>query len=179
MSDFPSLSLVLGGASSGKSAFAERLVLSAKQAPLYIATAQPYDNEMTRKIELHRARRGPEWQLYEAQLDLAPLLKSTSDGQIILLDCLTLWLSNLLMASKKPKAELDNLFDAIGDCAAPVVAVSNELGLGLVPDSKLGRIFREAQGEINQRFAAKADLVVFVAAGLPLTLKGKFPEDLK
>ena len=175
MQDFPSFSLVLGGASSGKSAFAERLTLSSGKAPLYIATAQSHDAEMARKIKAHQHRRGPQWKLLEAPLALAPAISSASGSQIILLDCLTLWLSNLMMADLDIQHETKSLLEAIRACAAPVIAVSNEIGFGLVPDTPLGRAFRDAQGQLNQHAAAAADLAVFVAAGLPLALKGALP----
>lgn len=173
---FPAFTLVLGGASSGKSAWAERLVLSSQKSPVYLATAQAFDDEMTGKITKHQHRRGPEWQLMEAPLSVAPLLGSFTSSHIILLDCLTLWLSNQLMAEADIDSEITALLAAILACPAPVVCVSNELGLGLVPSTALGRSFRDWQGQLNQRFAAAADCVAFIAAGLPLPLKGPLPE---
>ncbi len=164
------LTLVLGGASSGKSAFAERLVLNAGRAPVYIATAQGRDAGMKAKISRHQARRGPEWQLFEAPL--SPRFDSFSTAQVVLLDCLTLWLSNVMAAGDDVESALTSLLLAVRGSAAPVVVVSNELGLGLVPETALGREFRDWQGAVNQRFAVAANRVVFVAAGLPLWLKG-------
>lgn len=169
------LALVLGGASSGKSAFAEGLVTSSGRPRVYLATAQAWDPEMQEKIDRHRAMRGGGWRTLETPLDVAGALGGISPTEAVLLDCATLWLSNLLLADADLDAAEADLFDALDACAAPVVVVSNEIGLGLVPDSPLGRRFRDAQGGLNRRLAARADLVVFVAAGLPLTLKGALP----
>lgn len=166
------LTLILGGASSGKSAYAERLVLATGLKPVYLATGQARDGEMSAKIARHQARRGSEWALIEAPLALGPPLSAVSSGQVVLLDCLTLWLSNHLELNHNIAEETENLLAAIRDCNGPVISVSNELGLGLVPATSLGRAFRDAQGLLNQRFAAAADTVTFVAAGLPLSLKG-------
>ena len=165
------LTLILGGASSGKSAYAERLVLATGLKPVYLATGQARDGEMSAKIARHQARRGPEWALVEAPLALGSPLAAVSSGQVVLLDCLTLWLSNHLELSHDMGLETENLLAAVRDCKGPVIAVSNELGLGLVPETALGRAFRDAQGLLNQRFAEAADTVTFVAAGLPLSLK--------
>ena len=165
------LTLILGGASSGKSAYAERLAQASSRAPVYLATGQGGDEEMAAKIERHQARRGPEWQLIEAPLDLAPALRSVDSGQIVLLDCLTLWLSNHMELNHKIVSKTDYLLEAIAASKAHVIAVSNEIGLGLVPAHALSRAFRDAQGLLNQRFAEAADTVTFVAAGLPLSLK--------
>ncbi len=171
----PDLTFVLGGASSGKSFYAERLVLSSGKAPVYLATAQSHDDEMTGKIASHRARRGAEWQLVEAPLAIAGRFRTFRPDQIILLDCLTLWLSNLMAAKRDIDAEITDLLVALKTCPAQVVAVSNELGLGLVPTTPLGRAFRDWQGRLNQRVAAEAGAVTFIAAGLPLALKGALP----
>jgi adenosylcobinamide kinase/adenosylcobinamide-phosphate guanylyltransferase len=165
------LSLILGGASSGKSAYAERLAITSGLSPVYLATGQAGDGEMATKIARHQARRGPEWQLIEAPLDLLLPLQGAGAGQVVLLDCLTLWLSNQLEAGRDMEAETTRLLGAIASSKAQVIAVSNELGLGLVPTTPLGRAFRDAQGQLNQRVAAAAASVTFVAAGLPLSLK--------
>lgn len=172
----PKLTLVLGGAASGKSAFAERLVLSSGQVPVYLATAQAWDDEMQGKIARHRNARGDGWLTYEAPLDLAPVLAKARADQAVLLDCATLWLSNQMLAERDILAEESALIAALHDCAAPVVVVSNELGMSVVPDNALARRFRQAQGELNQRLAARAGLAVAVMAGLPLVLKGALPE---
>lgn len=171
----PKLTLVLGGAASGKTAFAERLVLNSGQAPVYLATAQAWDDEMRGKIARHRATRGDGWLTHEAPLDLAPVLAGARPHQAVLLDCATLWLSNQMLAEHDLDAEEAALFAALDACAAHVVVVSNEIGMSVVPENALARRFRQAQGELNQRLAARAALVVAVMAGLPLALKGKLP----
>ncbi len=165
------LTLILGGASSGKSAYAERLATVSGLSPVYLATGRAGDGEMADKIARHQARRGPEWQLVEAPLDLAQPLQQAGAGQVLLLDCLTLWLSNQLEAGHNIELETTRLLEALSTTKAQVIAVSNELGMGLVPATPLGRSFRDAQGQLNQRVAAAAARVTFVAAGLPLSLK--------
>ncbi len=165
------LTFILGGASSGKSAYAERLALASGLSPVYLATGQAGDEEMSGKIARHQARRGPEWQLIEAPLDLVSPLRTLGSGHVVLLDCLTLWLSNHLELNHNIGDKTAALLEAISVSNANVVAVSNELGLGLVPSTPLGRAFRDAQGMLNQRVAEAAITVTFVAAGLPLTLK--------
>ena len=172
----PKLTLVLGGAASGKTAWAERLVLGSGSEAVYLATAQAWDQEMQDKIDRHRAARGDGWRTLEAPLDLVPALRETDKGQAMLLDCATLWLSNIILAERDPEAQTDGLLGALTLCQAPVVVVSNEVGAGIVPDNALARRFRQAQGELNQRLAAQAELVVAVMAGLPLVLKGQIPE---
>lgn len=169
----PRLTLVLGGARSGKSRYAEGLIAAAGGKPVYIATAQALDEEMRRRIAQHRKRRDKSWTTVEAPLELAHALGAVSPGGPVLVDCLTLWLSNLLLAKRDLAGECDVLIDALEQCAAPVVAVSNEVGQGIVPETVLGRAFRDAQGILNQRVAALADRVVLMAAGLPLVLKGE------
>ncbi len=166
------LALVLGGASSGKSVFAEGLVTGWGRPRVYVATAQAWDVEMQAKIARHQAARGPGWRTIEAPLDLAGALRDVKPEEAVLIDCATLWLTNQLLAEVDMAAEEAQLIQVLAACPAPVTVVSNEVGLGIVPDTPLGRRFREAQGALNQRLAARADLVVFVAAGLPLTLKG-------
>jgi adenosylcobinamide kinase/adenosylcobinamide-phosphate guanylyltransferase len=170
MSD-PRLTLVLGGARSGKSAHAESLVSSMAGDPVYVATAEAYDAEMEARIAAHRGRRGEAWTTVEAPFDLVEAVLGAA-GKPVLVDCLTLWLSNLLGADRDIAAETDRLIAALRDAASPVVLVSNEVGLGIVPENALARTFRDLQGELNQAVAAAADRVVFVAAGLPLVLKG-------
>lgn len=166
------LTLILGGARSGKTAHA----LAAAPAPhCYIATAQALDGEMTARIAAHKLERGETWGLAEAPLNLtAAIGAEASADRTLLIDCLTLWLSNLMHEGRNIDSETDALIDAA--CTAPgrIVMVSNEVGLGLVPMEKLSRDFRDAQGRLNQRIAAAADHVRFIAAGLPLILKGNF-----
>jgi len=165
----------LGGAASGKSAFAEALVTGSDRTRVYLATAQALDDEMQSKLARHRQRRGPGWRTIEAPLDLGPALATASEHQVVLLDCITLWLSNHLLADHDLDAAQADLLAALETCAAPVVMVSNEVGLSVVPDNALARRFREAQGRLNQRLAARADLVINVIAGLPQVLKGHLP----
>ncbi|MDZ7709066.1 MAG: bifunctional adenosylcobinamide kinase/adenosylcobinamide-phosphate guanylyltransferase [Roseovarius sp.] len=169
------LTLILGGAASGKSAYAEGLVAQASDARLYLATAEAHDDEMRAKLARHRARRGPEWRTVEAPRHLAPALASARAGEVVLLDCATMWLSNHLLAGSDLADAETALMAALARCAAPVVVVSNEVGLSVVPDNALARRFQAAQGALNQRLAARAGLVVNVIAGLPLVLKGRLP----
>ncbi len=166
--------LVLGGAASGKSAYAEELTLRLPGTPVYIATAQAFDDEMTDKIAAHRQRRGGAWTTIEEPLELPTAITENGVANTVLLvDCLTLWLSNLVTAERDIAAETDTLVDAIRGVQGHIVLVSNELGLGLVPGDQLSRRFRDLQGTLNQAVAAATDRVVFVAAGLPMTLKGE------
>ncbi len=173
----PRLTLVLGGARSGKSRFAERLVESQPNACVdgacvYLATAEARDPEMAGRIADHRARRGNRWRTVEAPLDLvAGLRDNAAADRAVLVDCLTLWLANLFDAGRDVDAETAHLTDALPALAGPVVMVSNEVGLGIVPDNALSRAFRDAAGRLNQAIAAAAQSVVFIAAGLPLPLK--------
>lgn len=165
--------LVLGGAASGKSAFAEDIVLGYSARPVYIATAQAFDSEMTDKIAAHRARRGPEWTTIEEPLDLGGAIAGAdADGTVILVDCLTLWLSNLMAGDRGIDAATADLQTAIDGLQGRLVLVANEVGLGIVPDNAMARDFRNRHGALNQSIAAVADRVFFVAAGLPLALKG-------
>ena len=168
----PPVTLVLGGARSGKSRCAEQLVEGAASGGTYCATAEAGDAEMACRIAAHRARRGAFWHTVEAPLALAPVIASEARSERpLLVDCLTLWLSNLLLASKPVDEETAALCAALRLAAGPVVLVANEVGMGLVPETPLGRRFRDAAGRLNQEVAALADHVVFVAAGLPLVLK--------
>jgi adenosylcobinamide kinase/adenosylcobinamide-phosphate guanylyltransferase len=168
----PRLSLVLGGARSGKSRYAEGLLAKLPAPWVYLATAQAYDEEMRARIGEHQRRRDARWSTIEAPLDLADALgtQATSDAPM-LIDCLTLWLSNVMLAGRDLAAEQTRLIAALAAGKSAIVAVSNEVGLGIVPDNPLARDFRDAQGRLNQRVAELADHVVFMAAGLPLTLK--------
>lgn len=166
------ITLVLGGARSGKSAYAETLAAAGERH--YIATAQAFDDEMRDRIAKHQRDRGGGWVTHEEPLELLKALQATDGtGRVLLVDCLTLWLSNLMLAEREIGAAIRLLIDGLARLNADVVFVSNEVGMGLVPDTPLGRRFRDAQGQLNQRVAAVADRVVFVAAGLPLVLKGQ------
>ncbi|WP_043341327.1 bifunctional adenosylcobinamide kinase/adenosylcobinamide-phosphate guanylyltransferase [Belnapia moabensis] len=168
---FP-LVLVLGGARSGKSRQAEALVESWPAPWTYIATAEPFDDEMAARIAEHRARRPEEWVTLEAPRDLPEVLAGVPAGRPVLVDCLTLWLSNLLLAERDLEAEGERLAEVLERRAGPVALVSNEVGWGIVPETPLGRRFRDAQGRLNQRMAAAADRVVLVVAGIPVAIKG-------
>jgi adenosylcobinamide kinase / adenosylcobinamide-phosphate guanylyltransferase len=174
----PAVTLILGGARSGKSRYAEGLVLGAASCGIYIATAEAGDAEMAARIAAHKAQRdstgrGGFWRTVEAPLDLAPAIHAHAEpARPILVDCLTLWLSNLLCAGRAVEHESEALCAALRDATGPIVLVANEVGMGLVPETLLGREFRDAAGRLNQQIAALADRVVFVAAGLPLVLKG-------
>lgn len=142
----------------------------------YIATAQAFDDEMARKIRRHIADRGDGWTTIEEPLEVPETLGKLEAGSATLLDCATLWLSNALLADQAPDARGAALLDAVASVSGPLVIVSNEVGQGIVPDTKLGRDFRAVQGRLNQDLAAAADLVVLVVAGLPVVLKGQLPE---
>jgi adenosylcobinamide kinase/adenosylcobinamide-phosphate guanylyltransferase len=175
------ITLVLGGARSGKSRFAEGLVEGAARCGTYCATAEAGDAEMAARIAAHRARRdgggrGAFWRTIEAPLAVADAIAAEANPERpLLIDCLTLWLSNLMMAEAPIDDEFATLRAALRDAAGPIVLVANEVGLGLVPETALGRRFRDAAGRLNQDVAALADRVVFVAAGLPLVLKERRP----
>ena len=168
----PSLTLVLGGAGSGKSRYAEALIERQPGKCVYVATAEAGDPEMAARIRRHQARRDKRWTTVEAQLDLVPALDTHArPGAAVLVDCLTLWLSNLLTATRDPALESDALVSALPALKGPVVFVSNEVGLGIVPDNALARIFRDHAGRLHQAIAAAAQSVTFMVAGLPLQIK--------
>lgn len=168
----PATTLVLGGARSGKSAFAEQLAQESELHCIYLATATAGDAEMEARIAHHRARRRADWTTVEEPLALVEILSRTSaPDRVVLVDCLTLWLSNLLLARRNAAQETQRLCDWLRASSHPLIFVSNEIGLGLVPDTPLGRDFRDAQGRLNQAVAATVGNVAFVAAGLPLWLK--------
>jgi adenosylcobinamide kinase / adenosylcobinamide-phosphate guanylyltransferase len=164
--------LVLGGARSGKSAYAHSLAEAYGSERIYLATAVAGDEEMAARIARHQADRGQGWTTLEEPLDIAAVLRTHAQpSRVVVVDCLTLWLSNLMLAGRNPGPAVTALADAIGEVAGPVVLVSNEVGMGLVPDNKLGRDFRDWQGQANREIGAACDAVIFVAAGLPLQLK--------
>lgn len=164
--------LVLGGARSGKSRHAQALVEAGPGRLIYIATAQPLDDEMEARIARHREDRGPRWSTLEAPMDLSEAIaRAANEADGVLVDCLTLWLSNLMLAEAAFQPQFDGLCRAISACPKPLVLVANEVGLGIVPDTPLGRRFRDEAGRLNQRVAATVERAVFVAAGLPLVLK--------
>lgn len=163
--------LITGGARSGKSTRAEARVRAFAGRPIYIATAEALDAEMRDRIEQHRAQRGGEWLERETPLELVAALDETDGGGARLVDCLTLWLSNLMHAGRDWSIEASKLADALGRQKSPAVLVTNEVGLGIVPDNALARQFRDAAGNLNQIIARVADEVEFVVAGLPMRVK--------
>ena len=165
-----SIILVTGGARSGKSAIAESRTLSLGEAAIYIATAQPFDSEMEDRIATHKARRGAAWRTHAEPLDLCAAL-SLTDGAPRLVDCLTLWLSNLILAGRDWRPEAVRLVETLRAQAAPVVLVTNEVGAGIVPENRLSRTFRDAAGTLNQQVAQVADEVILAVCGLPMKVK--------
>lgn len=164
--------LVLGGARSGKSAYAEMMVLEYGDAPHYVATSQIFDTEMEQRVQHHQNRRGSRWSVTEEPLNLCTAIKNApSDSSAILVDCLTLWLSNLMHHERDVEAEIADLLDFIPKISKPIVFVSNEVGMSIVPENALARAFRDYQGRLNRKLAAKVDRVDFIAAGLPVNLK--------
>ncbi len=171
----PRLALVTGGAASGKSRFAEGLVSGFGRPRVYVATAQAWDDEMRAKIARHRAQRGPDWRQVNAPDDLAGALAQAQPEEVLLVDCLTMWLTNRMLAEADLAAECTALAQALARAPSQVVCVTNEVGQGIVPENAMARAFREVQGRLNQQVAAEADLVVAVMSGLPLVLKGRLP----
>jgi len=169
----PHVTLVLGGARSGKSRQAEALVSSLPPPWRYVATGQALDLEMRERIALHRERRGSFWETHEAPLDLgATIGRLAGDEAPILVDCLTLWLSNQMLGGHDLGAAIGGLEAALDMARAPLVLVSNEVGLGIVPENELARRFRDEAGRLNQRLAARADRVLLMVAGVALQVKG-------
>ncbi|CAN7280427.1 bifunctional adenosylcobalamin biosynthesis protein CobP [Brucella sp. NBRC 12952] len=167
------ITFVLGGARSGKSSFAEKLVEDSGLQPVYLATGRAFDKEMESRISIHRDRRGREWQTVEEPLDLVGALeKHAGHDRFVLVDCLTLWITNLMMAEQNIAAETETLIAALSPLSGPVVFVSNEVGLGIVPENQMAREFRDHAGFLHQAVASVADEVYFLAAGLPLKMKG-------
>ncbi len=164
--------LVLGGARSGKSVYAENLVLASDKPKVYIATGQAFDDEMVERIDEHKARRGSEWRTIEAPLDVCGAIVNQCESTSVLFDCMTLWISNLMADERDIVREVEQLCDVIGSLKCDLTIVSNEVGLGIVPENALARKFRDEAGRANQMIAAACDKVVFMAAGLPLNMKG-------
>ena len=164
------VTLVLGGARSGKSRHAETLLMRHAGPWVYVATGEPLDDEMRQRIADHERRRGPGWRTFEEPIALSEAIIATSELPV-LVDCLTLWLTNLMLGDHDIEAASAALEAALAARPAPTILVSNEVGLGLVPDTGLGRAFRDQAGRLNQRIAAQAGRVLFMVAGLPLTVK--------
>ena len=167
----PDNTLVLGGARSGKSAHAEDLARRSGLPRRYIATAQAFDAEMATRIARHQVDRGADWHLVEAPLDLCGALSQVPAGEVVLVDCATLWLTNQLLAGRDADVETCALLAALAICASPVIIVSNEVGWSIVPENALARAFTDAQGRLNQSLAARCRRVTLVVAGLPVILK--------
>ena len=164
--------LILGGARSGKSRYAQSLAEALDGSLIFVATGEAFDDEMADRIDRHQADRGPRWQTVEAPLALGDAIRAhAGPDKLLLIDCLTLWVSNLMHAECDITTATDDLIAAMRDAPGPIILVSNEVGLGIVPDNALARRFRDEAGRVNQAVAAAASEVSFVAAGLPLRLK--------
>lgn len=166
------LYLILGGARSGKSRHAEAIVEALPPPWTYIATAQAFDDEMSERIATHQAHRSDAWKTVEAPLDVPGALASVPQGQPVLVDCLTLWLTNLMLSDSEVDPAVDDLIRVLDRRHGTTVLVSNEVGLGIVPDNKLARDFRDAAGALHRVLAGKAQTVHFLMAGIPMTVKG-------
>ena len=165
--------IVTGGARSGKSAYGQRLAEASGLSPVYVATAQARDAETSARIALHRMARGPHWRLIEEPLQLGAVLRrEAAPGRVLLVDCLTLWLSNIMHAGLEPEAEGQALAAELADLAGHAIFITNEVGSGIVPDNRLARDFRDAQGRLNQTMAGACDAAALVAMGLAVRLKG-------
>jgi adenosylcobinamide kinase / adenosylcobinamide-phosphate guanylyltransferase len=172
--------LVLGGARSGKSAYALGLAEANGSEKLYLATAEALDADMAARIARHKADRGDGWTTMEEPLRVPQALRSLArPGRVILVDCLTLWLSNMMLAGRDPEAAIARLADAVARLKGPAILVSNEVGLGIVPEHKLGRDFRDWHGKANRKIALACDAAVFIAAGLPVQLKPAPPPSVR
>ncbi|WP_246666099.1 bifunctional adenosylcobinamide kinase/adenosylcobinamide-phosphate guanylyltransferase [Aquamicrobium sp. LC103] len=171
MRDRRHLTFLLGGARSGKSAYAEKLASGFPAPWFYIATAQSFDDEMEERIAAHKARRDNGWKTVEAPLDLAGALQDVPAGSPVLVDCLTLWVSNHLLAESDLRAECERLATVLAKPRGPWFVVANEVGLGIVPDNALARRFRDVAGRLNQHVAEAADRVLFMVAGMPMQVK--------
>ncbi|HWA19304.1 MAG TPA: bifunctional adenosylcobinamide kinase/adenosylcobinamide-phosphate guanylyltransferase [Devosia sp.] len=166
--------LILGGARSGKTSFAERMAMRAGETPLYLATAQALDDEMLERVKLHQQQRHKRFATLEEPLDLATALKAGArEHDVILVDCITLWITNMLGENVQVAKAVDELISTLTEIdSARVIVVSNEVGLGIVPDNPLARTFRDLSGAAHQRLAEICGEVHFIIAGLPMTLKG-------
>ncbi len=171
------ITLIIGGARSGKSRFCESLAHDPKY---YLATAQAFDDEMRQRIATHQERRGADWVTIDTPIELAATLQNYDQaGTFILVDCLTLWLTNLILAEADWEQDLEELLDVLGNAKGDIVLVSNEVGLGIVPDNALARRFRDAQGITNQSVAEIAETVILTVAGLPVVVKGSRPSRIR
>lgn len=171
----PSLTFVLGGAASGKSRHAEKIIINSGLERVYLATSRIFDDEMQQKIDRHIHRRDASWVTCDAPKDVRAVLERCAGRQAVLMDCATMWLTNMMLDGEDLEIAQRDLLDALARCPAPVVLVSNEVGQGIVPENALARRFREAQGRLNIALAAQADCVIHVVAGLSQVLKGTHP----
>lgn len=174
------ITFVVGGCRSGKSGHAQRLAEAASsRLRVYIATCIPHDEEMKDRVARHRGDRDRTWRTVEAPIELpAAVTAASNSGNVVLVDCLTLWTTNLLLspeASPRIPRYIEELESALNRAAGPVILVSNEVGAGIVPENRLARLFRDVMGTVNQRIAAAADEVVWTVAGIPVTIKGERP----
>lgn len=168
----PKTCLVLGGARSGKSRYAQQLAEDSGRELVFLATAMAWDDEMRDRVAAHRRDRDERWRTVEEPLALAKVLnRHAVVGAVVLVDCLTLWLTNLMLGGHPVPQAVDRLAEAIVECRGAAILVSNEVGAGVVPDTPLGRAFRDEQGRLNQAIAARCDAAVLVVAGLPMLLK--------
>lgn len=172
----PFLTLVIGGAASGKSAYSEQIVKASGRPRVYLATSRVFDDEMQTKVSKHISDRGDGWRTIEEPRDIKTAFEDCSAEEIVLFDCATMWLNNVMMDEADIPSQTDLLLETLKAAPCPIVIVTNEVGHGIVPENKLARQFRDAQGRLNQKLATQADLVVLVTAGLPLSLKGTLPE---
>ena len=172
----PHLTLILGGASSGKSEYAEMLVLNSGKRPVYLATATPGDQEMADRIAVHRSRRGENWRLVEAPLGADLVISRCAADEVLLFECATFWLLNQVSGTGAPPTALDELLSALHNSPCPTIVVSNEISLGVVPQDSVTREFLNLHGMVNRLLANLADTVLFVTAGLPMALKGQIPQ---
>jgi len=169
--DAPTLTFVLGGARSGKSRHAEAIVEACAPPWIYVATAQAFDGEMSARIAQHRARRGQHWQTHEVPTDLASFLADVPEGMPLLMDCATLWLTNVMLADRDVDAECRRLVDVLRRPRGNWVVVSNEVGSGIVPENALARRFADEAGKFNQAIAACANSVLLMVAGIAMRVK--------
>lgn len=170
--DLPRRDFVLGGARSGKTGVALARAEACGLAPVMVATAEVGDAEMAARVVAHRAERGAHWGLIEETRDIASVIaREASPQRVLVVDCLTLWLSNTMFAEADVEAEIERLAAAFAAAAGPVIAVSNEVGLGIVPENALARRFRDLQGRLNRRMASEAERVTLVVAGLEMIIK--------
>ena len=174
--EFPNLTLITGGLSSGKSLWAENFVKKANKQKVYVATAQPLDDELSQKIKLHQARRGQDWKLLEEPFTNGEFFCRFGEGDIILLECLSTWVGNLLFKNVNLEEYLGKFLENLASSKAKIVVVSVESGLGVIPNDQISRTFVKELGNLNQLIAQASDLVVMITAGIPMAIKGNLPQ---